>query len=298
MNTRKMILLTSVVGAFVLAQAPASALDVNVGGVSASVGGNDRGGASASVSTGGGSGGGGATANASVGTTGGSGGSGAGLLGGGSGNGLLGGGSGGLAGSNSDDFIGGNVLGEDTEDEVRIGSVTTDGPTTAIADLNGDGVIDDRDAALAILDLNFDGTLNHLDDLNGDGQVSVLDAQIGPAAANLRLGSLGGGESGATIGVGETEVDANIGIDVGGLIPGVPGIPGIPGTPGGPGDPGSPGDPGAPGGPGVGGIDEDTLGRLSDSDVAALKARCKDVMGSPDTFATDVVAVCQVIGSI
>jgi hypothetical protein len=200
---------------------------------------------------------------------------------------------------------------------IDLDDVTNGGRVTV--DLNGDGVIDDNDTAMARLDINGDGILNLLDDANDDGVLSDADldvvARIGEDAADgvVDLG-LGGGSGGvASFGIGGLppagDVDLGDGIGdidapqlpsidigsfgVGGIIPG-----GIVPDPGEAPPPGViPPDPGVI--PGVTDRDlTDTFRNLDDDDVAALKIKCVDVLTNPNAFDAATVAICRTLASL
>ena len=140
-------------------------------------------------------------------------------------------------------------------------------------DVNGDGLIDENDTTHALVDINGDGLIDGNDetsaliDLNGDGLVDEEDASLG---ANLNLPSVGSvvgtllGPSTAVIPPDEEPVPpANI---PPAQIP----------------------------------ADDiaDALRDIDNDDVAALKLKCADVLGSPGSYDQATVSICQALASL
>jgi hypothetical protein len=196
---------------------------------------------------------------------------------------------------------------------IDLDDVTDGGRVTA--DLNGDGVIDDNDTAMAKLDINGDGVLNFLDDANDDGVLNDADldalVSIGKEEAEGAVTfGLGGETSGtASVGIGGLPPgDVDLGKVIGDIeLPQLPSIEigsiGIGEIPG-PGETPPPGiipDPGVNPGPVPGVTDRDlsnTFRNLNDDDIADLKIKCADVMANPNAFDAATVAVCRVLASL
>ena len=195
---------------------------------------------------------------------------------------------------------------------IDLRSVTNGGRITV--DLNGDGVIDEDDTAMAKLDINSDGVLNLLDDANRDGVLNAADldaaVNIGRNAAagvvDLRVGSGTGGVGSFSIGglpvggvdPGDIDIDAQglPSVDIGSIGIGDIGIGPGPGEAPPPGIIPNPGvNPGPV--PDVTGL-SDTLGNLSDQDVATLKIKCPNVLANPNAFSASAVIVCKALASL
>ena len=240
MRYRELTILTGVIAALAIAQAPASALDllngrVNVdinskSGIDANVSArvSDRTSAGANVSVGGAQT---ATVDADVST--------------------------GVART-----LSGDAVIDLSDDKLR-----------AKVDVNGDGVIDGNDTTHLLVDINGDGLIDSNDDtsvlidLNGDGLVDEKDASI---KANLNLPSVGG-----VIGtlLGPKTI----------VIP--PDEEPLPPT-------NNP--------PAQIPVDNiaDALRDIDNDDVAALKLKCADVLGSPGSYDQATVSICQALASL
>lgn len=196
---------------------------------------------------------------------------------------------------------------------IDLGSVTDGGRVTV--DLNGDGVIDEDDTAMAKLDINGDGVLNVLDDANGDGVLNDADfdaaVNIGKnaAAGVVDLGLASGPGGAASFGVGGLPAgDVDVGDAIGDVDPGniaglqLPSVGSIDigGIEPGPGEAPPPGIVPNPGS--VPGISERdltaTFRNLNDDDVATLKIKCPNVLANPNAFSASTVIVCRALASL
>ena len=148
----------------------------------------------------------------------------------------------------------------------------SDDKLRAKVDVNGDGVIDGNDTAHLLVDLNGDGLIDGNDnsslliDLNGDGLVDEDDANI---KANVNLPNVGG--------------------LVGSLLP--PSVIVFP-----PDDPIPPAK--IPPAQIPGDRIADALRDIDNDDVAALKLKCADVLGSPGSYDPTTVSICQALASL
>ena len=289
MRYKNLTILSGVITALALAQGPAQAIDVfgNNVGVNAKVGG----GGNTNVGAGIGS----TNATVSAGTGGAS-----------------------TAGVNANVSNGSSSALPDSlsaNANIDLDSVTDGGRVTV--DLNGDGVIDDDDTAMAKLDINGDGVLNVLDDANGDGVLNDADldaaVNIGRNAASgvvdLGLGSGTGGVGSFSIGglpvgdvdLGDLDAPQLPSVDIGSIGTGGIGDIGIGPGPGETPPPGIIPNPGVNPGP-VPEITErdlsDSLRNLNDDDVAALKIKCADVMANPNAFSAATVSICKALASL
>ncbi len=282
MQKNKLTIVSGVIATLMLAN-PASALEVNVGGLKASVGGNTGVSANVNANVGG------TRATANVGALGNSGTRATANVGTGGGT---------TATVNANLGSGSGTLPETLSARVRIDLGGS--RTRATVDINGDGVIDDDVTALLKLDVNGDGQLTALDDLNGDGLLDGTDLKI-----RLNVGEGGNGDSVELSGTGviDGSIDANVGdlIDLGSLSIGTP-IPTPVETP----EPGItplPGDfdgtlPRVEGEIGGQGDIVDRLRGMDSQDVAALKIKCVDVMGNPGAFDATTVSICRALASL
>jgi hypothetical protein len=196
---------------------------------------------------------------------------------------------------------------------IDLGDVTDGGRVTV--DLNGDGVIDDNDTAMAKLDINKDGILNFLDDANDDGVISDADldviVDIGEDAANgiVTLGLVDETGGVASFGIGGLPPAGDV--DPGKVIGDIeaPQLPSIDIGPvgeifPGPGEGPPPGvipNPGVNPGPVPGVTDSDltnTFRNLNDDDIADLRIKCVDVMANPNAFDAATIAICRALASL
>jgi hypothetical protein len=317
MRYKNLTILSSVIATLALAQAPAQALDTNVGGIKANIGGITAPSISANVgntnvsastqSTGGGttatasaSSGGNTNATANVG---------------------LGGQS--AATINASAGTGSSTIPQSLSAKANIVLGSSAHAAKATIDINGDGVIDSKDTALLKLDLNGDGVLNILDDANGDGLLTDADLNIDlngdedQTNASIQLNGASNSAD-AMIGLGGVDVGdlGNLDLDslpldistlLGGAEPSSPGVPPVQNVPDQnallPGNqdlntPTAP-PPGANAAAYASTRDiSDTLRNLNDADMTKLKVKCPDVLANPNAFNASMVAICQAVASL
>lgn len=239
MRYRELTILTGVIAALAIAQAPASALDLLNGrvtvdvnsksGVNANVGArvSDRTSAAANVGVGGAQT---ATADADLDT--------------------------GLART-----LSGDAVIDLSDDKLR-----------AKVDVNGDGLIDGNDTARLLVDINGDGLIDSSDnssvliDLNGDGLIDQDDANT---AAKINLPSVGG-LIGTLLSPPTTVVPPDESLPPANIPPAEIPVDNI----------------------------ADTLRNIDNDDVAALKLKCADVLGSPGSYDPTTVSICQALASL
>ena len=320
MRYKNLTILSSVIATLALAQAPALALDINVGGIKANIGGNTAPSISANVgntnvsastqSTGGGttatasaSSGGNTNATASVG---------------------LGGQS--TATLNASAGTAPSSIPQSLSAKANIVLGSSAQGTKATIDINGDGVIDSKDTALLELDLNGDGVLNILDDANGDGLLTDADLKVDlngaedQTTARIQLNGASNSAD-ALVGLGGVDIEdlgnldlESLPLDISTLLSGAepssPGVPPVQNVPDqnallpGNQDLNTPTAP-APGANAAAFASNastrdisDTLRNLNDVDMTKLKLKCPDVLANPNAFNASMVAVCQAVASL
>lgn len=146
---------------------------------------------------------------------------------------------------------------------------------------------------MAKLDINSDGVLNLLDDANRDGVLNAADLD---AAVNIGRSAAAGV---VDLGLG-SGTDGVATFSIGGLPPGVDiGSIGIGPDPDETPTPGIIPNPDVNPGPVPDVTDlSDTLGNLSDQDVATLKIKCPNVLANPNAFSATTVIVCKTLASL